>query len=189
MTADMFQGLEHLRILYLAGNDITRLMDYTFRGLQVKQIRAHMQCLVKSFINFENHFDSSAYQILKFQISSELFVMVSPMHIPCDDCTVTPMSLQRLQELHLQHNSIEMLADQALVGLTSLALLDLSRNNLHTIGPASLRPLVSLQVLRITGETDSLEFTEREHYRCALILIQIVKAEMVRHAHCHLFKR
>lgn len=63
------------------------------------------------------------------------------------------MSLQRLQELHLQHNSIEMLADQALVGLTSLALLDLSRNNLHTIGPASLRPLVSLQVLRITGET------------------------------------
>ena len=63
------------------------------------------------------------------------------------------MSVQRLQELHLQHNSIEMLADQALVGLTSLALLDLSRNNLHTIGPASLRPLVSLQVLRITGKT------------------------------------
>jgi len=62
------------------------------------------------------------------------------------------MFLQRLQELHLQHNNIEMLADQALVGLTSLALLDLSRNNLHTIGPASLRPLVSLQVLRITGE-------------------------------------
>lgn len=63
------------------------------------------------------------------------------------------MCLQRLQELHLQQNSIEVLADQALVGLTSLALLDLSRNNLHTIGPASLRPLVSLQVLRITGET------------------------------------
>ena len=63
---------------------------------------------------------------------------------------------QRLQELHLQHNSIEMLADQALVGLTSLALLDLSRNNLHTIGPASLRPLVSLQVLRITGKTKTL---------------------------------
>lgn len=61
--------------------------------------------------------------------------------------------LQRLQELHLQRNSIDMLADQALAGLTSLALLDLSRNNLHTIGPASLRPLVSLQVLRITGET------------------------------------
>lgn len=36
VTADMFQGLEHLRILYLAGNDITRLLDYTFRGLQVK---------------------------------------------------------------------------------------------------------------------------------------------------------
>lgn len=38
------------------------------------------------------------------------------------------------------------------MGLTSLALLDLSKNNLHTLGPASLQPLVSLQVLRITGE-------------------------------------
>ena len=45
-----------------------------------------------------------------------------------------------------------MLGDQALVGLSSLALLDLSRNNLHTIGPATLRPLVSLQVLRVTGK-------------------------------------
>ncbi|MEQ2223301.1 hypothetical protein ILYODFUR_035371 [Ilyodon furcidens] len=62
--------------------------------------------------------------------------------------------LQRLQELHLQQNSIEMIADQALVGLTSLALLDLSRNNLHTIGPTSLRPLVSLQVLRITDSVN-----------------------------------
>lgn len=41
------------------------------------------------------------------------------------------------------------------MGLTSLALLDLSKNNLHTIGPASLQPLVSLQVLRITGDHDS----------------------------------
>lgn len=65
----------------------------------------------------------------------------------------SPSVSQRLQELHLQHNSIEVLADQALSGLSSLALLDLSRNNLHTIGPASLRPLVSLQVLRITGKT------------------------------------
>lgn len=40
VTADMFHGLEHLRILYLAGNDITRLLDYTFRGLQVKLIKA-----------------------------------------------------------------------------------------------------------------------------------------------------
>lgn len=71
---------------------------------------------------------------------------------PCIICSVPSISLQRLQELHLQHNSIEVLSDQALVGLTSLALLDLSRNNLHTIGPTSLRPLVSLQVLRITGE-------------------------------------
>lgn len=71
------------------------------------------------------------------------------------------MSLQRLQELHLQQNSIEMLADQALVGLTSLALLDLSRNNLHTIGPASLQPLVSLQVLRITGKTGLLTHSTR----------------------------
>lgn len=71
---------------------------------------------------------------------------------PNASCPIVSTS-QRLQELHLQHNSIEMLADQALAGLSSLALLDLSRNNLHTIGPASLRPLVSLQVLRITGET------------------------------------
>lgn len=60
--------------------------------------------------------------------------------------------MQRLQELHLQHNSVEVVSEQALVGLTSLALLDLSKNNLHTLGPASLQPLVSLQVLRITGE-------------------------------------
>lgn len=53
----------------------------------------------------------------------------------------------------MQQNSIETIADKALFGLTSLALLDLSRNNLHTIGPTSLQPLVSLQVLRITGET------------------------------------
>lgn len=65
--------------------------------------------------------------------------------------TIPSTPLQRLQELHLQHNSIEVLADQAFVGLSSLALLDLSRNNLHTIGPVSLQPLVSLQVLRITG--------------------------------------
>lgn len=51
-----------------------------------------------------------------------------------------------------------MLGDQALVGLSSLALLDLSRNNLHTIGPATLRPLVSLQVLRVTGEGQSTGF-------------------------------
>ena len=38
VTADMFQGLEHLRILYLAGNDITRLLDYTFHGLQVRHV-------------------------------------------------------------------------------------------------------------------------------------------------------
>ncbi|KAK7889142.1 hypothetical protein WMY93_024702 [Mugilogobius chulae] len=56
----------------------------------------------------------------------------------------------RLQELHLQQNSIELLSDQALSGLSSLALLDLSRNNLHTMGPTSLQPLVSLQVLRMT---------------------------------------
>lgn len=35
VTADMFRGLEHLRILYLAGNQITRVQDFTFRGLQV----------------------------------------------------------------------------------------------------------------------------------------------------------
>lgn len=85
-----------------------------------------------------------------YKMNSQLFVQ--PSGPPSDFIWMLYPSLQRLQELHLQHNSIEMLADQALVGLSSLALLDLSRNNLHTIGPASLRPLVSLQVLRITGK-------------------------------------
>lgn len=58
---------------------------------------------------------------------------------------------QRLQELHLQENSIELLAEQALSGLSSLALLDLSKNHLRTLGSSSLKPLVSLQVLRVTG--------------------------------------
>lgn len=60
-------------------------------------------------------------------------------------------SLQRLQELHLQENSIELLEDQALAGLSSLALLDLSRNQLGTISREALQPLASLQVLRLTG--------------------------------------
>lgn len=51
----------------------------------------------------------------------------------------------------MQENSIELLAEQALSGLSSLALLDLSRNHLRTLGPSSLKPLVSLQVLRVTG--------------------------------------
>lgn len=59
--------------------------------------------------------------------------------------------LQRLQELHLQENSIELLQDQALAGLSSLALLDLSRNQLGTISREALQPLASLQVLRLTG--------------------------------------
>lgn len=63
-----------------------------------------------------------------------------------------PLSLlQRLQELHLQENSIELLEDQALAGLSSLALLDLSRNQLGTISREVLQPLASLQVLRLTG--------------------------------------
>uniref|UniRef100_A0A8B9HVM5 Leucine rich repeat containing 24 n=1 Tax=Astyanax mexicanus TaxID=7994 RepID=A0A8B9HVM5_ASTMX len=63
---------------------------------------------------------------------------------------ISPSFLQRLQELHLQENTMEALDEQALVGLSSLALLDLSRNNLRTLSPATLRPLISLQVLRIT---------------------------------------
>lgn len=65
------------------------------------------------------------------------------------------LPLQRLQELHLQENSIETLEDQALAGLSSLALLDLSKNNLRTISRVALRPLISLQVLRLTGECAS----------------------------------
>lgn len=62
------------------------------------------------------------------------------------------MSLpQRLQELHLQENRMEVLDEQALMGLSSLALLDLSKNNLRTLSAVTLRPLISLQVLRITG--------------------------------------
>lgn len=59
--------------------------------------------------------------------------------------------LQRLQELHLQENSIELLEDHALAGLSSLALLDLSRNQLGTISHEALQPLASLQVLHLTG--------------------------------------
>nr|XP_051684671.1 leucine-rich repeat-containing protein 24 isoform X2 [Oryctolagus cuniculus] len=55
-----------------------------------------------------------------------------------------------LPELHLQENSIELLEDQALAGLSSLALLDLSRNQLGTISRETLQPLASLQVLRLT---------------------------------------
>ncbi|XP_035582994.1 leucine-rich repeat-containing protein 24 isoform X2 [Zalophus californianus] len=55
-----------------------------------------------------------------------------------------------LPELHLQENSIELLEDQALAGLSSLALLDLSRNQLGTISREALQPLASLQVLRLT---------------------------------------
>lgn len=122
LTADIFQGLEHLRILYLATNDITRLPDHTFRGLQVNPARAPWLSLLGNCTQ-------------------------EPCWTPVPLCV-----LQRLQELHLQHNSVEVLSDQALAGLTSLALLDLSKNNLQTMGPASLQPLVSLQVLRITGD-------------------------------------
>lgn len=45
-----------------------------------------------------------------------------------------------------------MLGEQAMLGLGSLALLDLSRNSLRTLSQATIHPLVSLQVLRITGE-------------------------------------
>lgn len=73
-------------------------------------------------------------------------LLLPPVH------PTAPHIFQRLQELHLQENSVEVLGEQALAGLGSLALLDLSRNNLHTLSQASLRPLVSLQVLRVTGE-------------------------------------
>lgn len=46
---------------------------------------------------------------------------------------------------------MEVLDEQALTGLSSLALLDLSKNNLRTLSAVTLRPLISLQVLRITG--------------------------------------
>lgn len=46
---------------------------------------------------------------------------------------------------------MEVLDEQALMGLSSLALLDLSKNNLRTLSAVTLKPLISLQVLRITG--------------------------------------
>lgn len=46
---------------------------------------------------------------------------------------------------------MEVLDEQALMGLSSLALLDLSKNNLRTLSAVTLQPLISLQVLRITG--------------------------------------
>lgn len=86
--------------------------------------------------------------ILDNSIPYELahFILTSASPALCHFCC-----LQRLQELHLQENSIELLAEQALSGLSSLALLDLSRNHLRTLGASSLKPLVSLQVLRVTG--------------------------------------
>lgn len=49
VSTDAFHGLEHLRILYLAGNHITRLEDYTFRGLQVCVVsipaQTHLDCV------------------------------------------------------------------------------------------------------------------------------------------------
>lgn len=74
--------------------------------------------------------------------------------------------MQRLQELHLQENSIELLAEQALSGLSSLALLDLSRNHLRTLGASSLKPLVSLQVLRVTGRRSKERIPEHTVSHC-----------------------
>ena len=74
--------------------------------------------------------------------------------------------------MHLQQNSIELLGDQALVGLTSLALLDLSRNNLQTMGPATLRPLVSLQVLRLTGQAAGC--VRSRCWMCALVRVWVL---------------
>ncbi|XP_061153957.1 leucine-rich repeat-containing protein 24-like isoform X1 [Syngnathus typhle] len=67
-----------------------------------------------------------------------------------NSCCFAARRPQRLQELHLQHNGVEAVGDQALAGLASLALLDLSGNRLHTMAAAALRPLLSLQVLRVT---------------------------------------
>lgn len=89
VTADMFQGLEHLRILYLAGNDITRLLDYTFRGLQVRHIRAHVSCLLHFTFNFDNklntmlckmHSQFPAHLIVYYCISSVDY-MYHPLHV------------------------------------------------------------------------------------------------------------
>lgn len=76
--------------------------------------------------------------------------------------------LQRLQELHLQENSIKLLEDQALAGLSSLALLDLSRNQLGTISHETLQPLASLQVLRLTG-TSSGARGLKQRYRATVL--------------------
>lgn len=65
---------------------------------------------------------------------------------------------------------MEVLDEQALMGLSSLALLDLSKNNLRTISAVTLRPLISLQVLRITGTfTDTCTDLRKKRKRVKLM--------------------
>uniref|UniRef100_I3N595 Leucine rich repeat containing 24 n=1 Tax=Ictidomys tridecemlineatus TaxID=43179 RepID=I3N595_ICTTR len=101
-----FVGLAQLRVLYLAGNQLARLLDFTFLHLPVRGQKRGI--------------------FLSWQSSSLLGEKCQPK------------------------NSIELLEDQALAGLSSLALLDLSRNQLGTISREALQPLASLQVLRLT---------------------------------------
>ncbi|KAG8430311.1 hypothetical protein GDO86_018001, partial [Hymenochirus boettgeri] len=59
-------------------------------------------------------------------------------------------NLQRLQELHLQENSIEILQETGVLWPFLPCNAGLSKNNLRTISRSVLRPLISLQVLRLT---------------------------------------
>lgn len=119
-----FAGLAQLRALYLAGNQLGQLLDFTFLHLPVRGVGG---------------------------AAGRRRDRPGPAPVPWGPFPDAPLSLQRLQELHLQDNSIELLEDQALAGLSSLALLDLSRNHLGTLSREALRPLASLQVLRLTG--------------------------------------
>lgn len=101
--------------------------------------------------------------------SLDVWHLYSLIHLPFSLlCSVSFFFMQRLQELHLQENSIELLAEQALSGLSSLALLDLSRNHLRTLGASSLKPLVSLQVLRVTGGRREGRILQSTSFPCVI---------------------
>lgn len=130
-------------MLYLAGNQLVQLLDFTFLHLPVRGDREKGRgtaVLAPTLPGWSSERGKS-----QSSPPGKGTCLTGPLSLII--CSL----LQRLQELHLQENSIELLENQALAGLSSLALLDLSSNQLGTISWEALQPLASLQVLRLTG--------------------------------------